>query len=61
MAAFGLIASVVTFVLKSELPLAFRATATVLASAVWACDFYFRVQFTIDHLLAKEKADAIKK
>jgi hypothetical protein len=57
MAALGLIASVITFVLKSELPLAFRTIATTLAASVWLIDFIIRIRFTVEHLLAKEKAE----
>jgi len=57
MAALGLIASVITFVLKSELPLAFRTIATVLAASVWMFDFIIRIRFTIEYLLIKEKAE----
>ncbi len=61
MAAIGLIASVITFVLKSELPLAFRTLATALGVIVWALDFIIRIRFTVQYFLAKEGQNDITK
>jgi len=52
--SLGLIASVITFILKSELPTAFHIIATALALSVWALDYLIRIHFTVDYLSAKE-------
>lgn len=57
MASLCLIASVITYILKSELPLAFRIIATALAVIVWVIDFSIRIRSNVSYLFAKEKAN----
>jgi hypothetical protein len=58
-ASLGLIASVMTFILKSEMASSFRCAATIIAAAAWISDFIFRLYFTVNYLITKERNDAI--
>jgi hypothetical protein len=51
-ATLGLILSVVSFVLNSDLDIAFRVAATGLAVSVWLMDFVIRIVFNYQYLSA---------
>jgi hypothetical protein len=57
-ASLGLIASVMAFILNSELSLAFRIVAVSMAIVAWLLDFGIRLRFLVSYLIAKEARDA---
>jgi len=56
-ASLGLIASVIGFIVSSDLALGFRIFASVLSGAVWLFDFSIRFRYSRDFLRAKEQQE----